>query len=236
MKFAARIFTSSVGKKWIVGLTGLALIGFLIGHLSGNLLIYLGQDHTNAYAHFLKSNIELLWGARIGLIVVFALHIYTAIKLSAENKAARPVSYSNATPYQASLASRYMLFSGITILVFVIYHLLHYTFLLEPINLTGNNFGSLHDTQGRHDVYKMVFMGFSQPIVAGFYVLAMALVSIHISHAATAVFQSIGIRSTVNEPLFYKISVGLAVFFFVGFSSIPFTILLGLIEPSYDSH
>jgi succinate dehydrogenase / fumarate reductase cytochrome b subunit len=230
MKFASRLFTSSVGKKWIVAMTGLAIIGFLVGHLAGNLLIFLGAEHTNAYAHFLKSNIEILWGARIGLIVMFILHVYTAIKLSAENKAARPVQYANSTPYKASLASRYMLLSGITILVFVIYHLLHFTLLVPSINLTGTNFSELHTDVGHHDVYTMIITGFSQPIIAGFYILAMFLVSVHVSHAATAVFQSTGIRTVVNQPLFDKISYGLAIFFFVGFSSIPVSVLLGIIK------
>lgn len=233
MKFASRLFTSSVGKKWIVAITGLAIIGFLMGHLAGNLLIFLGQEHTNAYAHFLKSNMELLWGARIGLIIMFILHIKTAIQLSAENKAARPVQYANPTPYKASFESRYMLISGLMILAFVIYHLLHYTFLLQPINLTGTNFAELHaelDGKEVHDVYTMVITGFSQPIVSLAYIIAMLLLSLHICHAATAVFQSIGIRSVVNKPLFDKISYGLAAFFFVGFSSIPLSILLGIVK------
>ena len=230
MKFASRLFTSSVGKKWIVAITGLALIGFLVGHLAGNLLIFLGAEHTNAYAHFLKSNIEILWGARIGLIVMFVLHVYTAIKLAAENRAARPVQYANPVPYEASLASRYMLLSGITILVFVIYHLLHFTLVIDAVNLTGVTFGELHDEHHRHDVYTMLITGFSQPIVAGFYILAMLLLAAHISHAATAVFQSIGIRSVANEPLFDKISLGLAAFFFIGFTSIPLSILLGIVK------
>lgn len=230
MKFGSRLFSSSVGKKWIVALTGLAMIGFLIGHLAGNLLIFLGPEHTNAYAHFLKSNMELLWGARIGLIVMLILHVYNSIKLSLENNAARPVQYANSTPFGATLASRYMALTGITILVFVIYHLLHFTFLVEPVNLTGTNFAGLHDTEHRHDVYTMLITGFSQPIIAGFYILAMLLVSSHISHAATAVFQSVGIRTVINKPMFDKISLGLAIIFFVGFSSIPISVLLGIVK------
>jgi len=230
MKFGSRLFSSSVGKKWIVALTGLAMIGFLVGHLAGNLLIFLGSEHTNAYAHFLKSNMELLWGARIGLLVMLILHVYTSIKLSLENKAARPVQYANATPFGAGLASRYMTLTGITILVFIIYHLLHFTFLVEPVNLTGTDFAELHDAEHRHDVYKMLITGFSQPIIAGFYILAMLLVSTHVSHAATAVFQSIGVRTVVNKPLFDKISFALAVIFFLGFSSIPISVLLGIVK------
>lgn len=230
MKFGSRLFSSSVGKKWIVALTGLAMIGFLIGHLAGNLLIFLGPEHTNAYAHFLKSNMELLWGARIGLIVMLVLHVYTSIKLSLENNAARPVQYANPTPYQASLASRYMALTGITIFVFIVYHLLHFTLLVEPVNFTGTSFAELHDAEHRHDVYTMIIKGFSQPIVAGFYILAMLLVSTHISHAATAVFQSVGIRTVINKPLFDKISLGLAILFFAGFSSIPISVLLGIVK------
>lgn len=233
MKFASRIFTSSVGKKWIVAITGLAIIGFLLGHLAGNLLIFLGAEHTNAYAHFLKSNIEILWGARIGLIVMFILHVYTAIKLHGENNAARPVEYDNPTPFGATFASQYMFVTGLTILVFVIYHLLHFTLQVQFINFTGTDFSVLHAELGHeevHDVYTMVITGFSQPFVSLIYIVAMLLVATHVSHAATAVFQSIGIRTVVNKPLLDKISLGLAIFFFVGFSSIPVSILLGIVK------
>lgn len=228
MKFASRLFNSSIGKKWIVGLTGLGLLAFLFGHLAGNMLYFLGEDHMNAYAHFLKSNIELLWGARIGLIVIFVLHIYTSIRLSKENKAARPEGYTSGKVYKASWASRYMLISGLTILAFVIYHLLHYTLVIEAVNLTGVDFGELHDEQGRHDVYAMMTIGFSQPIVSGFYVLCMVLLGAHLIHASSAVFQTIGLRDHINKPMFDKLSLAVTLILFIGFTSIPVSILLGI--------
>ena len=137
MNLFARIWNSSLGKKYIMAVTGCALFIFVIGHLVGNLQFFMGPDVINAYGHFLQSNLELIWPARIGLLVMIALHIWAAIKLAAENKAARPVVYENYNPTTASYASRTMLMSGLIIFFFIIYHLLHFTVQVEAINLTG---------------------------------------------------------------------------------------------------
>src|SRR6266545_3994462 len=174
MSSNASLFKSSFGKKFIMAVTGALLLLFVVGHLAGNLQIFLGPEAINRYGHFLQSNVELLWPVRIGLLVLVGLHIWSAIALSIENKAARPIVYagSPAAP-AASYASRTMLMSGIIIAAFVVYHLLHYTVQVQAINLTGKDFLALHDEKGRHDVYAMMVVGFQQPLVSGFYVIAM---------------------------------------------------------------
>src|SRR5437660_3085593 len=120
-----RIFGSSLGKKYIMALSGFVLFLFVVGHLAGNLQIFLGPESINRYGHFLQSNPELIWPARIILIVFLLLHVWAAVKLSLENKAARPVSYAQWKPVGSTSASRTMLMSGLIVLIFIIYHLLH---------------------------------------------------------------------------------------------------------------
>src|SRR5882762_1477141 len=178
MNIVSNIFTSSLGKKYIMAVTGFVMFLFVIGHLAGNLQIFLGPEAINRYGHFLQSNPELIWPARIFLLLMIALHIWSAVKLSLENKAARPIGYGQYNPVGSSYASRTMLMSGIIIFVFIVYHLLHFTVQVQYINLTGKNFVEFMDPQKRHDIFKMMVVGFENPFVSGFYVLGMALLSL----------------------------------------------------------
>ncbi|MGI8965756.1 MAG: succinate:quinone oxidoreductase, partial [Limisphaerales bacterium] len=121
------LFKSSLGKKYIMSITGFGMVGFVLAHLLGNLQIFLGQEAINRYGHFLQSNLELVWPARIGLLVLIILHIGAAIKLTAENRAARPIAYTTYHPTVASYASRTMMMSGLIVFCFIVYHLLHFT-------------------------------------------------------------------------------------------------------------
>jgi len=209
--------------------SGLLLLGFVVGHLAGNLQIFLGPEALNRYGQFLHQNLELLWPARIGLSVLVALHIWSAVRLSLENKAARPVGYAGdpAAP-AASYASRTMLMSGLIVAAFVIYHLLHYTFDVRAINLTGRDFSALADERGRHDVYAMVVFGFEQPVVAGFYIVALALLCLHLHHGVYAMFQSLGINVGFCPDLPKHFARWAAILIFLGYISIPLAVLGGL--------
>jgi len=230
MKIITDLFTSSLGKKFIMAITGMALFLFVVMHLLGNLQVFLGPEALNRYGHFLQSNPEIIWPARIGLLVMITLHIWSAIKLSAENKAARPVAYVNEpAPIAASYASRTMLMSGLIIASFIIYHLLHFTVQAQAINLTGKDFSRLYDSEGRHDVFAMMITGFRQPLVSGFYVLAMALLCLHLSHGVSAMFQSLGLKNHVYAPLIDRFAKVVAVVIFVGYISIPLAVLLHLV-------
>ena len=127
MNALKRIYQSSLGKKYLMAISGLLLFLFVIVHMLGNLQIYLGKEAINAYAHFLKSNPEILWAGRIGLLVLAILHVTTALQLAAANRRARPVGYDDGKVYGASFASQAILFSGLIVLAFIIYHLLHLT-------------------------------------------------------------------------------------------------------------
>src|SRR5262245_31754621 len=192
MSLLNRVFGSSIGKKYIMAVTGCVLFLFVIGHMLGNLQIFLGPETLNRYGHFLQSNVEILWPARIVLLLMVTLHIVSAVKLSAENKAARPVPYEQYEAVASSYASRSLLISWIIFFFYIDYHFLHITVQIPTTNLTGQDFKTLHDAKDRHDVYRMVILGYSNIWVSGFYILGMALLCLHLSHGASSMFQSLG--------------------------------------------
>jgi succinate dehydrogenase / fumarate reductase cytochrome b subunit len=127
MKLLPRPVRSSLGSKYVMAITGLLLIGFVLAHMTGNLLVFLGPDAINSYAHALKDKPALLWTARLGLLVVFVVHVVLGIRLTMQNRAARPTPYVYEDTLQASWASRHMLLTGLVLLAFVVYHLAHFT-------------------------------------------------------------------------------------------------------------
>src|SRR5262245_16645976 len=119
---------STIGKKIVVAITGLILFGFVVGHLLGNLLIFCGPETFNAYSASLKAKPLLLWGARVILLISVFLHILYTIQLTAYNRASRPQAYFKYEPQHATMSSRFMIWSGLLLLVYIVYHLLHFTF------------------------------------------------------------------------------------------------------------
>src|SRR5687767_726415 len=168
MSLLEGLFGSSLGKKYIMAVSGMALFLFVVAHMLGNLQVFLGPDSINEYGHFLQSKPELVWPARAGLLLMLALHIWSAIKVSAEIRAARSVDYGEFKPAGSSYASRTMLVSGLIILGFIIYHLLHFTVQVEGVNFANTDFLKLEDAKKRHDIYNMMVIGFQQPLVSIF--------------------------------------------------------------------
>jgi len=230
MNLLTQTWRSSLGKKYIMALTGCALLGFVIAHLAGNLQIFLGPEPLNRYGQFLQTTPELLWPARVGLIVLVMLHIVASAQLSVENRRARSVPYNHYEVVAASYASRTMLMSGLIIAVFVVYHLLHFTVQIPGINFTGQDFRILEDAKARHDIYRMMIIGFKQPLVSGFYMLGMALLCLHLSHGASSMFQSMGWKNKYYGKLLDKAARIGALLIFLGYCSIPLAVLSGLIK------
>src|SRR5262245_6202117 len=189
MSLYLRVYHSSLGKKYLMAITGLALFLFVIVHMAGNLQVFLGPEIMNAYADLLKSKPALLWTARIGLLVIAVIHIVSALQLAAENRAARPEPYAEGKPI-ATLASRTILVSGLIIFAFVVYHLMHFTF-----GVTNPEFMELRDPLGRRDVYAMTLEGFSSRWVSAFYIISMGLLCLHLSHGLSSLFTSLGLRT-----------------------------------------
>ena len=222
-----RFCHSSIGKKWIVAFTGLVLIAYVIGHMIGNLQIFIGRDRLNSYAVMLHSMGPLLWAIRAFLLAAFVVHILTTIQLTVENRAARPARYAVKEDRQAGSASKTMIVSGLIVLCFVVYHLLQFT--TETVN---PEFRTLVDSQGRHDVYAMVILGFSNPYVASFYILGLFLLCLHLSHGFQSFLQTIGANSKKVAPALDMGSRVLAWVIFVGYTSIPVAVWLGLLHAS----
>jgi succinate dehydrogenase cytochrome b subunit len=227
MKVITNIFGSSLGRKYIMAVSGGALFLFVIAHLVGNLQIFLGAEAINRYGHFLQSTPELVWPARIGLLLLVGAHIWSAIRLTQENRAARPVGYAEFKPMGSSYASRTMMMSGLIVFAFIVYHLLHFTAQVRYLNFTGQTFVDFVDPQRRHDIFKMMVVGFSNPWVSGFYLLAMALLCLHLSHGVSSMFQSLGLKNRAYGPFLDKAGRVIAGLIFLGYSSIPVAILLG---------
>jgi len=210
-----------------MAVSGFVLLVFVIGHLAGNLQIFLGREAINRYGHFLQTNPELIWPARLFLLLMVGLHIWAAVKLSVENKAARPVGYAQYRPVGSSYASRTMLMSGLIIFVFVVYHILHFTVQVRYINLTGQSFVDFTDPEKRHDIFKMMIVGFNNRWVSAFYIMGMALLGLHLSHGASSMFQSIGWKNRAYGPVLDKLARIGALLIFLGYSSIPVAIMCG---------
>ena len=221
---------TSIGRKWVVAVTGLFLIAFVIVHMAGNLQMFAPtSDAINRYADLLKSNLLLLWGFRLALLGAAVLHIWAALSLARENRLAKPVNYAVAgrkSRLHVTLASVTMVISGTVILGFVIFHLLHFTG--QVVDRSYREMQTVVDGKTVHDVHRMVVAGFSKPLVSGFYILAMGLLFFHLRHGAASVFQTIGIRDRTLSKLIESASWALAVILFLGFSSIPVAVLLGV--------
>lgn len=215
---------SSIGAKWVMAISGLALFLFLIAHLAGNVLVFSGQDAFNAYAAGLRElPYGLLWVGRIGLVVLFVAHILTGIKLARANRAARPVAYAAKNTVQASRASRSMIYTGMLVLIFLLYHLAHFTWRIVQ------NTGEKVDALGRVDAYSMVIEGFRQPFIAITYVIAMLILGVHLSHGIASSFQTFGF----NHPKYFRfvrnISPVIGWVLALSFISIPVAIWLNLV-------
>jgi succinate dehydrogenase / fumarate reductase cytochrome b subunit len=215
---------SSLGSKFLMALTGLGLTLFVFAHMLGNFQVFSGPDALNSYAAALKHMPGLLWTARVGLLVIFVLHVVYGVKLWAANRAARPVTYHFKKFREATLASRTMIWTGLVVLAFVLFHLAHYTFFwVNP------GFGELHDVEGRHDVYRMTIYGFRSPLISLLYVVAMALLAFHLSHGFQSLFQSLGLNHPRWFPILRGAGLVVAVVVFVGNSSMPLAVLFRII-------
>lgn len=210
----------------IVAVTGLILILFVIGHLLGNLQIFLGPEWVNGYAEHLRELGMLLWVVRGGLLLTVLLHIYYTIRLAIENRHARPERYKRKDTVKATLASRSMAMSGLVLLAFIIYHILHFT-----IRATDPRFNTLPlDPLNHYDVYSMMIYGFQNPLVSGFYILSMFLLALHLSHGTSSFFQSLGLSNQKLAPRLARAGRVFAWLLFIGYSSIPIAVLLGWVK------
>lgn len=219
MNRARQFYRAAIGKKVVMGITGLIGIGFVLGHMAGNLLVFAGPEAINAYAHFLQSTGELLWILRIVLIAAVLLHIVAAVQFTLQNRAARPLGYVKREPQVSTWAVRTMRIGGALLLVFIVLHILHFT--------TGDwkPGGSFSET----DVYGNIVLSFRIWWVTLFYVIAMAALGLHLYHGAWSSVRSLGLSQPSKDPLQRSVAMGIAIILWLGFTAVPVAVFLGVI-------
>ncbi len=230
-----------------MAVTGLVLVGFVVVHLVGNLQIFAHPDKLNGYAHFLQSLGPALWAARLFLLACVGIHVWAAVVLALENKAARgPEPYGVNKWLQAVFASRYMKHTGLVVLAFLIYHLAHFTIgaaqaesfktALPEYTMAGEfhllGFPVVAAGAHVHDVYSMVFLGFAHPVVAIFYIIAVGLLSLHLLHGVDSMFQTLGLRNHRWASGLRRFTAVFCLVYFLGNLAIPGAILTGLVRPA----
>ncbi len=229
MSFILNFYKSSIGKKWVVAITGLMLLGFVTGHLVGNLQIFLPPDWINSYAKHLEDLGPFLWLIRFAMLGIIGLHILTTVHLVAENRRAKPVKYDVNGAQASSLASRTMILSGLVVLSFVVFHILHYTVRLQHPQWGEETFKLANGHMVR-DVHKMMVEGFSHTGVSAFYIISVFLLASHLSHGIASVFQTFGLNSQKVQCLLKLGGQAYAWLLFIGYASIPACIYLGFIK------
>lgn len=244
MSLFRNVFCSSLGKKYIMAVTGFFLVLFAIGHLVGNFQIFSHPDKINGYGHFLHGLGPLLWVVRIGLLGIVGLHIWAAVQLTLENRAARPVDYGFKNTIQATLASRTMRMTGFIVLAFLIYHIAHFTTGWAQADTFKTQLGEYVMTQDYGvlgitvvkagtpvlDVHTMMVRGFQPLWVSLFYIIAVGLLSFHMLHGVESMFQSLGLRTNRWGGFLHRVAQAFCILYFVCNLAIPGSVLLGKVK------
>jgi len=239
---------STIGRKVLMALTGLVLVLFVMGHMLGNLQIFLGAEVINAYAYKLHHQLPTLalWAIRLFLLATIAVHIWTAVTLTIDNRKARPERYDNDKPIQASYSSRTMRMSGIILLAFIIFHIAHFTVrsvpgmqyeepgVITPTEVPLVKHGEAVLKNGKQvptfNVHDMMIDGFQVWWVSAFYIIATGLLCMHLTHGVSSMFQSIGLRNKMWRERLDKFALAYGWIVFLGFAIIPVAVLAGLLK------
>ena len=219
MRTLVMLYRSTVGKKIVMGVTGLIMIGFLLAHVAANLLSFEGSQKINAYSAFLHSTGELLWVARGVLLLALVLHVLAAVQLTLLDRAARPVEYARRKAQASTVASTTLRWGGLLLFGFIVYHLLHFTF------------GTVHPGFIEGDPYQNIVAGFAgHPGVVAFYLAAMCGLGLHLYHGGSAMFQSLGLSHPSYDPGRQRLMRLVAVLVAAGFAAVPVGVALRVIR------
>lgn len=225
MQRIAGLHRTTVGKKFLMGISGLILFGFILMHMVGNLKMFQGPEAMNGYALFIREvgypalpKYGLLWIVRIVLLAAVAVHAVSAFQLWSRSRAARPAGYAKEKNLSFSYASRTMRWGGVILLLFIVYHILHFTT------------GQAHPDFVYGEVYRNFVIGFQNPLVLGFYLVAQAALCLHLFHGIWSVFQTVGANHPKYNHLRRPLATGLALVIFVGFVAPPIAVALGIIS------
>lgn len=224
MRKALTLYRSSIGKKALMAVSGLLLAGFVVAHMLGNLKMFQGAEAMDAYAVFLRElgypvlpEYGLLWIARLALLGAVGIHAVAAFQLWQQSRKARPTGYRKEDSQVFSYASRTMRWGGVIVLLFVVYHILHFTT------------GTVHPDFEYGMVYANVVVGFQNPLVAGFYLVAVGALALHLYHGIWSVFATLGVQNPKVERLRRPLAAGIALFLFVGYATVPVGVVAGVL-------
>jgi succinate dehydrogenase / fumarate reductase cytochrome b subunit len=218
MNAAIQFLRSTIGRKVVMALSGIVLFGFVVVHMLGNLQVYLGPGKLDEYAEALRKLPALLWAARLGLLAAALAHVWAAWSLTRTSRAARPVGYAERADLASSYASRTMRWSGVIVLSFIVYHLLHFTF------------GSVHPSFVEGQVHHNLVAGFRSPLVCGFYVLAMLCLGAHMYHGVWSMLQTLGLSHARYNHLRHAFATLLTAVVVAGNISFPLAVLAGVVR------
>lgn len=215
------IFSNTVGRKVLMAVSGFFLVLFVIVHLLGNSSIFAGPDGINAYAEKLHSLGPFVWVFRAFMLAVLAVHVVFGVLLTLENRAANPKKYAVNRKLKATFAGETMIWTGLLLLGFLVYHLLQFTVRVTPDIVQGV------DAKGRFDVFTMVVRSFGIAPISLIYVAGMIILFFHASHGFQSLFQTLGLNNDRTLPRFTRVGTGLALVLLIGYSAIPVLILAG---------
>jgi succinate dehydrogenase / fumarate reductase cytochrome b subunit len=218
---------SPIGRKLVMSVTGFFMLVFVVGHLLGNMTIYSGPGGINAYARFLHRLWGFLWAVRLTMGIMLALHVFYGVQLTIENRAAKERDYAVGRSLSSTFAGRNMIWTGLLIGAFIIYHLLHFTFQITnpAISAAGHQ-----DAMGRPDVFTMVVLSFRNFFISLVYICAMAVLGLHLGHAVQSAVQTVGLNGERTFPLIRKSGTAAAILIALGFAAFPIVILAGIIR------
>jgi len=214
----SRFYEAAIGKKIVMAVTGLVLVGFVFFHMAGNLQVLGGAAKINHYAELLRTSMPLLWAARVVLIASVVLHIRAALQLYALKAAARPVAYAKKAHRGATLASRTMIWSGYALALFIVFHILHFTT------------GTVHSDFIEGDVFHNVTTAFKNPVIAGVYLVSMGFLFMHLSHGLFSFTQSLGLSHPRYSAFARATAKVLAIIIAAGFAAVPIAVLTAIVK------
>ncbi len=218
-----QLLTNAVGRKVLMAASGLLMVLFVVVHLLGNSSIFVGPDGINAYAEKLHSLGPLVWIFRAVMLALLLVHVWFGITLTLENSAANPSKYAVSRKLKATFSSETMIWTGLLLLAFLVYHLLQFTVRVTPDIVKGV------DAKGRYDVFTMVLGSFQTTWISLMYVAAMVALFLHLSHGIQSFFQTFGLSNDRTLPTYNALGKVISVIFLVGYCAIPVTILAGIL-------
>jgi len=230
MNLLGSLFSSSVGRKFLMAATGLVLFGFVTGHLLGNLQIFLPPEKINAYGHLLESLGAGLWLIRLFLLACVLIHIWLAIQLTLENRAARPQDYGVSHVNRATLASRIMARTGIVVLAFILFHLAHYTVRAGHPQWSEHTYTLADGFTKVRDIHTMMVQGFSNVAVSVFYIIAVGLLSYHLAHGIGSMLQTLGLKNEQWTRGLERFTLIYCWAYFLLNAAIPVAVLGGIVK------